>query len=230
MCPPNVSAAQCTIILTRVTALETLRDGIAYPTKVTKAGRIVAFTVGPLAAVDQQDDAEALHPLPRHDVRRDHSARVTVLKPVAAARRRQLPLAGGRRAATSSTWSPYLGSVVQIPLETTHRGQARRGDRADHADLGPGADDQRQTSKKFAYRQSRSANCISPPATSQAQLTSSQTPDYKCDYSGHAGRVLGDRGHLPERDQPGSVRSSDSQGRQRARDESARVGMGWSAG
>src|SRR5437763_1481032 len=46
VCPPNVSSAQCTIVLTRVTALETLRDGITYPTKVTKAGRIVAFTVG----------------------------------------------------------------------------------------------------------------------------------------------------------------------------------------
>src|SRR5947209_19601661 len=46
VCPPNVSSAQCTIVLTRVTALETLRDGVAYPTKVTKAGRIVAFTVG----------------------------------------------------------------------------------------------------------------------------------------------------------------------------------------
>src|ERR1700757_2360476 len=46
VCPPNVSSAQCTIVLTRVTALETLRDGVSYPTKVTKAGRIVAFTVG----------------------------------------------------------------------------------------------------------------------------------------------------------------------------------------
>src|SRR5258706_1278985 len=46
VCPPNVSSAQCTIVLTRVTALETLRDGVAYPTKVTKAGRIVALTIG----------------------------------------------------------------------------------------------------------------------------------------------------------------------------------------
>src|SRR5882757_11115755 len=46
VCPPNVSSTQCTIVLTRVTALETLRDGVSYPTKVTKAGRIVGFTVG----------------------------------------------------------------------------------------------------------------------------------------------------------------------------------------
>jgi hypothetical protein len=36
---------QCTIVLTRSTALETIRDGTTYPTTVTKAGKIVAFTV-----------------------------------------------------------------------------------------------------------------------------------------------------------------------------------------
>ena len=46
VCPPNLAAAQCTIILTQVTALETLRDGAAYPTTVKQAGRITAFTVG----------------------------------------------------------------------------------------------------------------------------------------------------------------------------------------
>src|SRR5581483_11443409 len=45
-CPPNVSSTNCTIILTRVTALETVRDGVSYPTKVKKAGRITSFTVG----------------------------------------------------------------------------------------------------------------------------------------------------------------------------------------
>ena len=34
----RVSAANCTIILTRSTALETIRDGVAYPTTVKKAG------------------------------------------------------------------------------------------------------------------------------------------------------------------------------------------------
>ena len=45
-CPPNVTPVQCTIVLTRATALETIRDGIAYPTTVTRPGAIVAFTVG----------------------------------------------------------------------------------------------------------------------------------------------------------------------------------------
>src|SRR5947208_366972 len=46
VCPSSVKPQNCTIVLTRVTALETIRDGIAYPTKVTKPGKIVAFTVG----------------------------------------------------------------------------------------------------------------------------------------------------------------------------------------
>jgi hypothetical protein len=39
-------------------------------------------------------------------------------------------------------------------------------------------------SKKFAYRQSRSTKCSGPPATNQAQMTSGQTANYKCDYPG----------------------------------------------
>src|SRR5947209_5632828 len=46
VCPPGVSSSSCTIILTRVTALETLRDGTSYPTKVRQKGRITAFTLG----------------------------------------------------------------------------------------------------------------------------------------------------------------------------------------
>src|SRR5690242_18474260 len=45
-CPPGVTAANCRIVLTQVTALETIRDGVAYPTTVKKAGSIVAFTLG----------------------------------------------------------------------------------------------------------------------------------------------------------------------------------------
>src|SRR5579884_3268197 len=46
VCPPGVSSSKCTIILTRVTALETIRDGVPYPTRVTQPGAITAFTVG----------------------------------------------------------------------------------------------------------------------------------------------------------------------------------------
>ena len=83
VCPPNVSSAQnCTIVLTRVTAIETLRDGIAYPTKVTKAGRIVAFTVGPLVAVEQQVDAKTYIHFLDQTYGGTAQVAITVLKPV----------------------------------------------------------------------------------------------------------------------------------------------------
>jgi hypothetical protein len=39
-------------------------------------------------------------------------------------------------------------------------------------------------SKKFAYRQSRKANCNRPAASTQAQLTIGATATYGCDYPG----------------------------------------------
>ena len=45
-CPVGVAPANCTIILTQVTAMETIRSGTAYPTTVKKAGYIDAITLG----------------------------------------------------------------------------------------------------------------------------------------------------------------------------------------
>src|SRR5437588_10446826 len=45
-CPNGHTAVNYAIILTRVTALETLSDAVAYPTTVKKKGWIVAYTVG----------------------------------------------------------------------------------------------------------------------------------------------------------------------------------------
>src|SRR5581483_6455167 len=50
-CPHGVTLDNYGILLTRVTALETLRDGKPYPTTAPADGRIVAFTVG-LSALD----------------------------------------------------------------------------------------------------------------------------------------------------------------------------------
>jgi hypothetical protein len=181
VCPSGVSSAQCTIILTRVTALETLRDGVAYPTKVKQAGRITAFTVG-LSQLSSNTATRKsfIHYL---DATYGGTTRVaiTVLRP-----------GGGKK--TQFRWQvvasspvyhvePYLGSVVQIPLDSSL--EVKPGDvialttptwapvlTIDVA------------SKKFAYRQSRSANCGNPPSSNQAQLTANQNASYACDYPG----------------------------------------------
>src|SRR5258708_29853426 len=45
-CPPGASSSECTIVLERTTALETVSDAIQYPTMASQPGTVVAFTVG----------------------------------------------------------------------------------------------------------------------------------------------------------------------------------------
>lgn len=181
VCPKGVSSAQCTIILTRVTGLETIRDGVAYPTMAKQAGRITSFTVGlSLLSTNKATRKSYIHYL---DATYGGTTRVaiTVLRPGSGTKaqfRWQV-------VAESPVYhvEPYLGSVVQIPLETTL--EVKPGDVIALTTptwapvLTINVD-----SKKFAYRQSRSANCGSPPGTSQAQLASGQTASYQCDYPG----------------------------------------------
>jgi hypothetical protein len=181
VCPPGVSSAACTIILTRVTALETLRDGVAYPTKVKQAGRITDFTVGlSELSTNKATRKSYIHYLDQTYGGTTQVA-ITVLRP-----------AGGKK--TQFRWQvvasspvyhvePYLGTVVQIPLDSTL--EVKPGDVVALTtptwapvltiDI---------NSKKFAYRQSRSTSCASPPASNQAQLKSNQTASYACDYPG----------------------------------------------
>src|SRR5437588_7546166 len=115
VCPPNVSAAQCTIVLTRVTALETLRDRVAYPTKVTKAGRIVALTVGLSKLSNSKSTRDTYIHFLDQTYGGTAQVAVTVLKPVGKHSAFRWQVVG-----TSNFFHviPYLGSVVQLPLET----------------------------------------------------------------------------------------------------------------
>jgi hypothetical protein len=176
-----VSSAKCTIILTRVTALETVRDGVTYPTKVTAPGEITAFTVG-LSNLSSSKTTQNnyIHYL---DGAYGGTPRVAlaVLAP-----------GGGKK--TQWRWKvvaetpiyhvePYLGSVVRIPLDTSL--PVAKGDVVAlttptwapvlSIDL---------DAKKFAYRQSRQYNCNSAAASNQAQLTVGNIASYGCDYPG----------------------------------------------
>lgn len=179
-CPKGVPPSQCTIILTRATALETIRDNIAYPSKVKQAGRIVAFTVGLSALSTNASTALSDTKFLDKTYGGDAQIGITVLKPV------------GKKNAW--TWSvvaqsplvdvqPYLGQVVQFPLTTTIpvvRGETIALTTPTWA---PVLSIDLSTSH-FAYRQSRSRNCNSPPSTSQAQVTIGQSGTYSCDYPG----------------------------------------------
>lgn len=179
-CPKGVAPSQCTIILTRATALETIRDNIAYPSKVKQGGRIAAFTVGLSSLSSNASTALSDTNFLDKTYGGDAQVGITVLKPV------------GKKNAW--TWqvvdqSPlvdvqaYLGEVVQFPLTTTIpvvRGEAIALTTPTWApvltiDL---------STNHFAYRQSRRRNCNLPPSTSQAQVTVGLSTVYSCDYPG----------------------------------------------
>jgi hypothetical protein len=179
-CPKGVSASQCTIILTRATALETIRDNVAYPSTVKQAGRLVAFSVG-LSSLST-DATTAKNDIAFLDKTYGGDAQIelTVLKRV------------GKK--TAWTWQvvaqsplvdvqPYLGQVAQFPLTTSIpvvRGETIALTTPTWA---PVLSIDLSTSH-FAYRQSRTANCNNPPSTSQAQLTVGANARYTCDYPG----------------------------------------------
>jgi hypothetical protein len=180
-CPPNVSSSNCTIILTRVTALETVRDGVRYPTRVRKAGRITSFTVG-LSQLSTSKTTQTSY-IQYLNSTYGGAARVgiTVLK--------QGPWKRHQWRWTTVASSPmylvqqYLGSVVQIPLANTIEvkpGEAIAITTPTWAPvLSINVDN-----KSFAYRQSRVWNCSKPPGSSQAQLTTGKVQNYACNYPG----------------------------------------------
>jgi hypothetical protein len=179
-CPKNVAPANCTIILTEMTALETVRDGVAYPATVRKAGQIVAFTLGLSNLSSNKNTAKSdIHYLDTTYGGTTRAA-ITVLKASGPSKQRRWKVV-----AESPMFhvQPYLGEVVQIPLST-------------NLPVTPGEVVALTTStwlpvlsidlssSKFAYRQSRTTACNTPPSTNQAQLRVGATAQYSCNYPG----------------------------------------------
>jgi hypothetical protein len=190
-CPANVTPANCTIVLTQVTGLETLRDGTAYPTTVTKPGVIVAFTLGLSRLSSNAATARSDISFLDHTYGGTTQAAITVLKPVGPRRKR-----GWQVVAESPIFhlQPYLGTVVQFPLAAPlvvgepPMAAPLRVDKGDTIALSVptwapvntfGLDP-----KKFAFRQSRMANCAHPASTEQAQLSIGDVTQYLCPYTG----------------------------------------------
>lgn len=179
-CPPNVPPAQCTIILTRATALETIRDGVDYPTTVKKAGRIVALTVGLSALSNDRSTRLSDIKFLDHQYGGTTQLGLTVLQPVGKKKNRKWKVVGESEIFHVQ---PYLGEVVQLPLSNTLA--VKRGDTIAlttptwapvlSIDL---------PASKFAYRQSRKTNCSNPPTTSAAQMKVGHSTRYLCDYPG----------------------------------------------
>ena len=109
-CPANAQGAACKIVLTQVTAYETLRDGIANPDAVKQSGVISSFTLGLAsttlitpAVLANLDKAYGGPP----------EVQLTVLRPTGT------PADPSFRVAAESPvymLSPELGTVAEFPL------------------------------------------------------------------------------------------------------------------
>lgn len=180
-CPSNVSSSNCTIILTRVTALETVRDGIAYPTRVKQAGTITDFSVGLSQLSSNKSTQSSYIQYLNSTYGGPPRVGITVL--------RQGPWARGQWRWTAVASSPmykvqpYLGSVVQIPLSTTIPVQPGEAIALTSPTWAPVLSIN-VSNAQFGYRQSRTANCAKPPSSSQAQLTAGMVANYACNYPG----------------------------------------------
>jgi hypothetical protein len=184
-CPAGVSPANCFIILTRTTAIQAVTSSVVNPTKVTKAGWVVAFTIGlsklsPVA----KTELSYLHTL---DTAYGGTPQValTVLKPGANNKYTV--------AAQSGTYHliPFLGSVLQEPLSLPPSFTAMTALPVKPGDVigltvptwAPVLS-YNLAATKYSYRQSRSANCTHAAASESAQTTVGASATYGCNYTG----------------------------------------------
>jgi hypothetical protein len=178
-CPPGVTPANCKIILTEVTALETIGDGVAYPTTVKKAGSIVAFTVGLSRLSSDRATAKSDIHFLNQTYGGTARASITVLRPVGPKKLRQWVTVGQ---GPVFHLQPYLGQVVQFALPAPLPVQPGDAIGLTTPTWAPVLAIQLPPSK-FAYRQSRARNCGIPPATNQAQSVK-QVATFNCNYPG----------------------------------------------
>jgi hypothetical protein len=184
-CVKGQPLATCKIVLTRMTAIESLSDGIINPTRVNQQGWVVSFTVGLSKLVANPKTRAAL--IASQDAQ--HGGPPALALTVLA------PAPGNTFAVVGEsavyTLTPFLGRLLQEPLSlppTFSSFTALRVVRGDVIGLtvptwapvlGYNLSD-----KEFAYRQSRRANCKNTAATQTAQTRLNDTTHYGCYYTG----------------------------------------------
>jgi hypothetical protein len=183
-CVAGQPLADCTIVLTRTTAIEALSDGIINPTRVNEQGWIVSFTVGLSKLVASPKTRATLIKAQDAQHGGPPELALTVLRPG--------PDNTFTVAAESAvyTLTPFLGQLFSEPLSLPPsfstftalpvvRGEVIGITVPTWAPV-LGYD---LSASKFAYRQSRRANCKNTAATQTAQTHVNDTADYGCYYT-----------------------------------------------
>ncbi len=178
-CAPN---SGCYVVLTRVTAIPTIRDGVTYPTKVKAAGSLVAFTLG-LAKITKTATQTPHQIIAGLDASFGGTtqAGITVLKPGPG--RNSTRFYSVVAQSPMFHLQPYLGYNVQFLLPTAIPVVPGEVVGLTIPTWAPVISYDLPL-KSFAYRQSRKTNCPNTGHYDNAQLTIGQGTDYKCDYPG----------------------------------------------
>jgi len=179
-CPAGVSQADCTIVLTQVTALETIRDGVTYPTTVRKAGMLTGFTVGVSALSSDAATVKQDETFLSSTYGGAAEAQITVLRPVGKRADFRWTVAAQ---SPPEQLEPYLGQVVEFPFANNLPVVPGETIALTVPTWAPVLSFDLPTAK-FAYRQSRKSKCAQPAAALQAQLTIGENTQYGCDYPG----------------------------------------------
>ena len=159
VCPTGVLPQNCTIVLTQVTAMATVRDGVTYPSTVKKAGVLVAFSIGVSALSSNAATVKAdVANLDAHYGGHAQAA-ITVLRPLRA-KSMQWQVAAQSPAVNLE---PYLGQVVQFPLGAPLPVVPGEVVALTVPTWAPVLSFALTPATKFAYRQSRGSSCTTTP-------------------------------------------------------------------
>ncbi len=177
VCPTGTAPQNCTFVMTRVTALQTVINGASYPTAVKQSGQIVAFTVGLAQVSSNPTTAKSFISQLNAKYGGASEAQLTVLN----------PLKGNRYTVAAQgpveRLQPYLGYVVQFPLATpipVRPGQVMALTVQTWAPILS----YNLASKYYAYRQSRSNNCKTVGTQQNAVTAVGQSKPFLCSYPG----------------------------------------------
>jgi hypothetical protein len=186
VCPAGVSANNCKIVLTQVTVLASVRDGIPYPTTVTKPGVVVAFTVGVSSlSTDAGTAAKYVKSLDA-TYGGPAQAQLTVLRPVGKRSNHRYVVAAQSPAFDLES---YLGEVVQFPLIAPLPVVPGEQLGLTVPTWAPVLSFALTPANKFGYRQSRhyksnaATQCTNTPV-GFAQGELGDTAEYQCNYTG----------------------------------------------
>lgn len=177
VCPRGTAPQNCTFVMTRVTALQTVTNGATYPTAVKRSGRIVAFTVGLAQLSSNPSTARSYASQLNAKYGGAAEAELTVLK----------PLTNNRFTVVAQSpveqLQPHLGYVVQFPLANPIPVRAGEVMALTVPTWAPMLS-YNLASKYYSYRQSRSFDCKTVGTQQNALLSVGQTKSFLCAYPG----------------------------------------------